>query len=97
MSTGTAGGWSNFKNPLTADATLVFQAAMTLTGVTYTPFAFATQIVSGTNYCFLCTTTLVSPNPVQGAAKVYVYQPLPGHGGPHVMQITQVHPYDGKA
>jgi hypothetical protein len=92
MSTGIAGGWTNFVNPLTADAKHVFEEAVTLLGVSYQPFAFATQVVAGTNYCFLCTTTVVTPEKTQGAAKVYVLQPLPGQGKPHITEIVQVVP-----
>jgi hypothetical protein len=61
--------------------------------VSYQPFAFATQVVAaGTNYCFLCTTTLVGPGTTQGAAKVYVSRPLPGQGIPYFTEIHQVFP-----
>ena len=54
--------------------------------------AFATQVVAGTNYCFLCTSTLVAPSQTQGAAKVYVFQPLPGQGEPYITQILPILP-----
>ena len=77
MSNVDSGAWTNFTNPLTPDAKQVFKHVSN-TGVTYTPFAFATRVVAGTNYCFVCTSTLVAPSQTQGAAQVYVFQPLPG-------------------
>jgi hypothetical protein len=92
MSDVITGGWSNFGNPVTPEASQVFKTAMTLIGVTYTPVAFATQVVAGTNYCFLCTTTGTDHPSTQGAAKVYVFQPLPGQGSARVSHIDRVIP-----
>ena len=92
MSQVIAGGWSNFANPLTTEASQVFETAMTLVGVIYVPVAFATQVVAGTNYCFLCTTTVMDGSNTQGAAKVYVFQPLPGQGTAHITHIDKVLP-----
>ena len=58
----------------------------------YTPVAFATQVVAGTNYAFLTTTAVVAPNGPQGAAKVYVLQPLPGQGEPQVTKVEPIVP-----
>ncbi len=38
----------------------------------------ATQVVAGTNYCFLCRVTPVTPDPVPHYSLVYVYQALDG-------------------
>ena len=38
----------------------------------------ATQVVAGTNYCFLCKVTPVVPNPEAHYALVYVYAALDG-------------------
>ncbi len=38
----------------------------------------ATQVVAGTNYCFLCRVSPVVPDPVPSYALVYVYAALDG-------------------
>ena len=50
----TFGGWTKF-SILTDEAKKVFHDVKKPLGVIYTPFAFATQVVAGINYCFLCT------------------------------------------
>lgn len=50
-----------------------------LEGCVYKPIALlGTQIVAGTNYCFLCETTVVVPNAQPGYALVYVFDGLEG-------------------
>lgn len=86
------GAWTNF-SALSSNANAVFEAAMKgLTGVSYTPFMVATQLVAGTNYCFICLATTVVPSSPQSAKMVYIYAPLPGQGNPHITQITSINP-----
>ena len=47
------GGWSKFSCEITPEASEVFKAAFKgFVGVSYTPVAFASQIVAGTKYSF---------------------------------------------
>ena len=77
----TAGGWT-----LTGDAAVTDEAGSAfekategLLGVDYTPLALlGTQLVSGTNYCFLCEAAAVSPGAQPYYAVVSVYQDLQG-------------------
>ena len=79
--TETVGGWK-----LTEDAALTqasqeaFDKAMEgFVGVDYTPLALlGTQLVSGTNYCFLCEATVVYPGAQPYYAIVSVYEDLQG-------------------
>ena len=79
--TETVGGWK-----LTEDAALTqasqeaFDKAMEgFVGVDYTPLALlGTQLVSGTNYCFLCEATVVYPDAQPYYAIVSVYEDLQG-------------------
>ncbi len=48
----------------------------------------ATQVVAGTNYCFLCRVTPVVLNPVASWALVYVYSALDGTAS--ILQITHL-------
>jgi len=78
-----AGGWSvnsEFSGIISNEATDAFNAAMEgLVGVDYTPCAvLATQLVSGTNYAFLCNGTAVVPNAPSKWYIVTVYQDLKG-------------------
>ncbi len=65
---------------LTEDAKGVFEKALEgLVGVNYTPLVLlGTQLVSGTNYCFLCEATVVHPDAKPYYAVVSIYQNLQG-------------------
>lgn len=85
------GGWSGFNFNLSAEAHNVFKAALEgFTGVSYTPLAVATQVVAGTNYCYLCKGEVIVPGLPQIAALVYIYQPL--EGAPHITEISRINP-----
>lgn len=93
MTNTTTGGWSNFNFTLDDDAKKVYEEALKgFVGVGYTPLAFATQVVAGMNYCFLCKGVLATPGAQQTAVKLYVYAPLPGQGSPHISQIINISP-----
>lgn len=75
------GGWqATTDTAIDEDAQAAFDAAMEgLLGVEYEPIdLLATQVVAGTNYCFLCRATVVVPDAVPGYAFVYVYKDLSG-------------------
>lgn len=77
----TAGGWKLTEDgALTEEAQSAFDKAMEgFVGVNYTPLALlGTQLVSGTNYCFLCEATVVYPDAQPYYAVVSVYQDLQG-------------------
>ncbi len=93
MSDVVLGGWTNFNFELTPEAKAAFAAATEgFVGQRFTPLAFATQVVAGLNYSFLCKAQLVVPNAPTRATKVHVYQPLPGQGAPHITQIIDIAP-----
>ena len=83
--TGLAGGWSyasavptEFTDDRTAAA--FDNAFKRITGVKYEPLALlGTQVVSGTNYAFLCKATTVTKEPVSVIKVVAVYQDLQGN------------------
>ena len=85
-----AGAWGGFSFTVTPEAKSVFdQALKGLVGVQYTPLAFAIQVVSGLNYCFLCEGHVVySDGGSEFAALIYIYAPL--EGAPHITGITQI-------
>ena len=75
------GGWTLTEDAkLTEEAQGAFDKAMEgLVGVNYTPVALlGTQLVSGTNYCFLCEAAVVYPDAQPYYAVVTVYQDLQG-------------------
>lgn len=77
MSPRTAGNWSSFEFTLTPEAKHVFaEATSGLLGVKYTAFAFATQIVAGTGYSFLCEGVAANRSPATTVVKMRIYQPL---------------------
>jgi hypothetical protein len=83
------GGWTTYSCQITEDASKIFEEAFQgFVGVSYTPVAFATQLVSGTNYSFFCNAKAVYPNAPNQAAMVDIYQPL--EGLPHITEITPI-------
>lgn len=88
---GVPGGWSGFHFELTEEAQKVFAAALEgLVGMTYTPVAFATQVVAGMDYCYLCRGVPSYQGAPETAFKVYVY--VPSEGTPHLTTIDRILP-----
>ena len=85
------GGWSNWNFQPTAETVKVFNSALEgYVGVGYQPLAYTSQVVAGTNYCFLAKGTVIVPGAPQKAALVYIFQPLPGQGEPTVTGIKEI-------
>ena len=85
------GGWSAYTdNPteIPAEALDALNAALEgLEGCVYKPIALlGTQVVAGTNYCFLCETTVVVPGAQPSYALVYVFN---GREGEHELLRVQ--------
>lgn len=75
------GGWTiPASNEMTEELQLLFEKGMAeLVGVDYVPMALLeTQLVAGTNYCFLCQATVVYPDAKPYYALVYLYEDLQG-------------------
>ena len=84
-----AGGWSAPESSQITDElqALFDRATEGLLGVNYEPVALkGTQIVNGTNYCFLCRSITVYPGAEPGYSLVYIYQDL--QGNTEVTEIT---------
>ncbi len=85
------GGWSNWQFPLDQNAQKVFDRVQSqLLGVRYTPWAFATQVVNGMNYAFVCGAQVVAPNTHQSVVLLEAY--VPAGGEPHVSRIISIKP-----
>ena len=83
-----AGAWVQPKSPeITEEARKAFDTATEgLLGVKYEPLALlSTQPVSGTNYCFLCEGTTVTPGEPADLYLVKVYADL--QGGAEILEI----------
>ncbi|MCV6590805.1 MAG: hypothetical protein OIF57_17560 [Marinobacterium sp.] len=81
------GGWSDFEAPTTQEIALFDSVMGNMVGVRYTPVNVSTQLVSGTNYRFQCTTSLpMAGGDIEGSAMVEIYQPL--EGDPVLVSIT---------
>lgn len=86
-----AGTWTAWNFTITPEAQHVFNEAFKgFVGVHYTPLAFATQLVAGMNYAFLCKGKAVYPNAPETANVIHIYKPLQGQ--PHITQITTIRP-----
>lgn len=82
------GGWSVAENnAVTEEQKAVFDKAIEkLMGVSYEPVAYlGSQLVAGTNHCFLCKATVIYPDAVPSYKLVYIYQDLQGDA-----TVTQV-------
>lgn len=77
MGTSKLGGYTAFRK-IDEKEKMLFVKSMYLKGVDYNPLAVATQMVSGTNYQFLCEAKVVIPDPVPYNALVTIYAPLQG-------------------
>ncbi len=87
----STGGWDCSVGPaVTEELQAVFDSAMEgLTGVGYTPEAYlASQVVAGTNHCFLCRAQTVYPNTSPYYTLVYVYEDL--NGGAEITGIVNL-------
>ncbi|MCL2109322.1 MAG: hypothetical protein FWH20_08275 [Oscillospiraceae bacterium] len=79
------GGYSEFRGLTDEDWEVFEEAMLSWTGVRYQPFAVATQVVSGTNYRFLCTAKDVYPGAQPTTKKVVIYKDLEGN-----VEITEI-------
>ena len=76
------GGWEiRYEQEMTDELRAVFEKALDgLVGVNYVPIAcLGTQVVAGTNYCFLAQATVVYPDALPTYVLVYVYEDLSGN------------------
>ena len=76
------GGWSiPESNEVTEELKAVFDKGLEgLMGVNYEPVAYmGSQLVAGTNHCFLCKATVVYPDAEPYWVLVYLYQDLEGN------------------
>lgn len=71
------GGWNAADDQkITTELKTVFDKALEdLIGVKYEPVAYlASQVVSGTNHCFLCKATVVRPGVTPKYTLIYIYE-----------------------
>ena len=60
-----------------------FEAALKKhVGVKYAPLLVATQVVSGTNYCFICNGVTVTEEPAESAAVIHIWKKASGEFSP---------------
>lgn len=72
-----AGGWNVAEDQtITPELKSVFDNALEdLIGVKYEPVAYmASQVVAGTNHCFLCKATVVRPGVTPKYTLIYIYE-----------------------
>ena len=84
------GGYTRQRPLEASDRELFRRATAGMTGVSYTPESVATQVVSGTNYRFICTAKTATPGPETYEAEIIVFQPLPGQGEAKIAKITRL-------
>ncbi|WP_242966023.1 hypothetical protein [Clostridium chromiireducens] len=72
------GGWRVHNIITDGDIKVLKTALNGLVSADYEPEMLATQVVNGTNYCFICKLRVLSPNGPEGIAKIMIYKPLAG-------------------
>lgn len=83
------GGWSAAADPTVTEglADLFNKALENLVGVDYTPVAYlGSQVVAGTNHCFLCLSRVVVPDAVPDYKLIFIYEDLQGNAA--IMNIA---------
>lgn len=84
------GEWSTLRD-LTEHDREVFNAALKdFVGVAYEPLQVASQLVAGTNYCFICHAKTSTLHPQEYNAQVMIFAPLPGAGTPIITSIVRI-------
>jgi hypothetical protein len=92
MSNSIPGAWTVFRFEITKDEMKVFNEALKgITGASYyNPWAVATQVVKGVNYCFLSKGKGVYPHAIETAYLLHIYADV--QGPPHITQIVEIKP-----
>lgn len=75
------GGWTPSASPeITEEARKIFDQGLEgLIGVHYVPVAYlGSQVVAGSNHCFLAQATVVAPDAQPYYVLIYLYQDLQG-------------------
>ena len=87
-----SGGWAPSESPeITEEMQSLFDKGMEgLLGVNYVPVAYlGSQVVAGTNHCFLAQATVVVPDAQPFYALIYLYEKLDG-----TVEILHITPFD---
>lgn len=82
------GGFSNFREITKEEKQLFEETLKNYVGVGHRPLAVATQVVSGTNYAFLCEAKIIHPETIPYNDIVVIYQPL--EGKPILKEIKEI-------
>lgn len=88
----TLGGYSAYRDNITPEEMAVFKKALAEhVGAIFTPYAVASQFVSGVNYRFSCTSKGAYPGAIEKKVRIDIFQPLPNSGEPpKVMEIVDL-------
>ncbi len=79
----TRGDWTEPCFALSAEAKRVFETATAgFQSVKYTPCAFASQVLAGTRYSFLCGAESLADREATYVVKMRIFQPLCGQDAP---------------
>lgn len=83
------GGWT-IQEPVSAENKAVLETALNgLVGCKYEPLVVAFQVVNGMKYIFIAKSTLVTPDPKIGLAKIYVTA-IPAGQEPTLINIEPI-------
>ena len=90
------GAWSDWNYGITKETKGIFDKAFKgFVGVGYKPVCFATQVVNGTNYAFLCEATMTDRMATKFIAMVHIHVRLDGHTA--IQSIRTLDPFPNSA
>lgn len=86
-----AGGYIAFRQIAKEEIDMFNYVMKPILGVQHKPLAVATQVVSGTNYAYLCESTIVYPNSIPYNTLVIINKPFPAENKPPmILEIREI-------
>lgn len=83
------GGYSKTRRLSDSERVMFESVTSSMEGVEYKPMNVATQVVSGTNYRFLCRAKERDGRGKKYYAAIVIHLPLAGQGEPRVLSIER--------
>ncbi len=83
------GGYSKTRRLSDSERAMFESVIASIEGVEYKPMNVATQVVSGTNYRFLCKAKETDGRSKRYYAAIVIHLPLAGQGEPRVLSIER--------
>ncbi len=91
MENSMAGGFTPLRSIVADEKELFISVMDRIVGASHKPLAVATQVVNGTNYAYLCETTLATLHGESYNTLVIIHKPLPNvNEPPTLLEIKRI-------